>query len=336
MSVKMAKEQSLSLNPSKLAGHVRAAQVLPALRVPDATSSSAARCPRSTRVVESVKGNGVVTRHNVLQQTVHRSAAARTARWSRRRSTIWSRRAPRPEPRRRSVLPHDAALLRQRGAAPRPHLHAVVADTLARFWRARGRDVFVAHRHRRARRQDRAGRGAQPASTPKAYADRDQRRSSARRGSEAGLRYDHFIRTTDAHHVAFVRKVLADIHAARRHLLRQLPRPLLLRLRALLPGARAGRRPLPRPPDARPTEIAEENYFFRMAQYQERLAGTSKTRPDLIDARRLSQRGPGAAPRADRRPLHLAAEERARRGASSCRSTTATSPTSGSTRCSTT
>jgi cell fate regulator YaaT (PSP1 superfamily) len=69
VSVKMAKEQSLSLNPSKLAGmcgrlkcclryeyqtYVELRQALPAL---------------GSRV-ESVKGDGVVVRHNVLRQTV--------------------------------------------------------------------------------------------------------------------------------------------------------------------------------------------------------------------------------------------------------------------------
>src|SRR5207244_11574174 len=69
VSVKMAKEQSLSLNPSKLAGmcgrlkcclrseyptYVELKQMLPAV---------GAR-------VESVKGDGVVVRQNVLRQTV--------------------------------------------------------------------------------------------------------------------------------------------------------------------------------------------------------------------------------------------------------------------------
>jgi cell fate regulator YaaT (PSP1 superfamily) len=69
VSVKMAKEQGLSLNPSKLAGmcgrlkcclryeyqtYVELRQTLPGVGKP----------------VESVKGDGVVVRHNVLRQTV--------------------------------------------------------------------------------------------------------------------------------------------------------------------------------------------------------------------------------------------------------------------------
>ncbi len=73
-----------------------------------------------------------------------------------------------------------------------------------------------------------------------------------------------------------------------------------------------------------------------MSKYQERLLDELEAQPGADPARALPQRGPGDAARAARRPLHLAPEERASAGASSCRSTTATSPTCGSTRCSTT
>jgi leucyl-tRNA synthetase len=96
-----------------------------------------------------------------------------------------------------------------------PHLGhayvAIVGDTLARFWRARGREVFSltgTDEHGDKIQQAAAAAGV----TPKAHADRV---SGIFRETweKAGLRYDHFIRTTDAYHVAFVRRVLAEIHA---------------------------------------------------------------------------------------------------------------------------
>ena len=69
VSVKMAKEQSLSLNPSKLAG--MCGRLKCCLRYEYQTYVELRRAlPKVNAVVESVKGNGVVTRQNVLRQTV--------------------------------------------------------------------------------------------------------------------------------------------------------------------------------------------------------------------------------------------------------------------------
>lgn len=69
VSVKMAKEQSLSLNPSKLAG--MCGRLKCCLRYEFQTYVELRRTlPKVNAVVESVKGNGVVTKHNVLRQTV--------------------------------------------------------------------------------------------------------------------------------------------------------------------------------------------------------------------------------------------------------------------------
>ena len=222
-----------------------------------------------------------------------------------------------------------------------PHLGhtytTVVADTLARFWRARGRDAFFAHRHRRARRQDRAGRGRGRASTPQAL----------RRPRERPL----------PRHLGRVRPHATTTSSAP-------PTPYHVRVRAGGPGARSTPR----------GDIYFGRYgglycYGCERFYQERelvdgqcpdhqrradgdrggelllpherstrsaLLATLEAQPELHHARRLPQRGARPAARAARRPLHLAAEDRASAGASSCPSTTATSPTSGSTRCSTT
>src|SRR5881409_3915267 len=81
-----------------------------------------------------------------------------------------------------------------------PHLGhfyvTLVGDVLARFWRARGRTVFTltgTDEHGDKIAQAAAAAGV----TPQAHADRV---SALFRSTweEAGLRYDHFIRTTDA------------------------------------------------------------------------------------------------------------------------------------------
>jgi len=69
VSVKMAKEQGLSLNPSKLAG--MCGRLKCCLRYEYDTYLELGRpLPPLGRPVESTKGNGIVTRHNVLKQTV--------------------------------------------------------------------------------------------------------------------------------------------------------------------------------------------------------------------------------------------------------------------------
>jgi methionyl-tRNA synthetase len=164
-----------------------------------------------------------------------------------------------------------------------PHLGhtyvVVIGDVLARFWRARGRTVFTLtgtdeHGDKIAQAAAAAG------DTPQAHADRV---STLFRTTweAAGLPYDHFIRTTDAYHVRFVRRVLADIHA-RGDIYFGSYRGLycfgcerFYQERELVGGVC---------PDHRvaPTEIAEENYFFRMSAYQERLLETLEGTPDLI------------------------------------------------------
>jgi cell fate regulator YaaT (PSP1 superfamily) len=69
VSVKMAKEQGLSLNPSKLAG--MCGRLKCCLRYEYATYVELGRAlPALGKKVSSVKGDGVVTRQNVLKQTV--------------------------------------------------------------------------------------------------------------------------------------------------------------------------------------------------------------------------------------------------------------------------
>ena len=63
-----------------------------------------------------------------------------------------------------------------------------------------------------------------------------------------------------------------------------------------------------------PEFIEEENYFFRMGKYQERLLDDDRAPSRADPARALPERGARDAARAARGPLHLAAEEPAHLG----------------------
>jgi methionyl-tRNA synthetase len=164
-----------------------------------------------------------------------------------------------------------------------PHLGhtyvTLIADVLGRFWRARGHPVFVltgTDEHGDKIAQAAAALGV----TPREHADRVSALFRAT-WDAAGLRYDHFIRTTDPYHVAFVRKILAHIHA-RGDVYFGSYRGLycfgcerFYQERELTDGVCPDHR-------TRPTEIAEENYFFRMSAYQERLRAALEAEPERI------------------------------------------------------
>ena len=130
-----------------------------------------------------------------------------------------------------------------------PHLgHAyttVVADSLARFHRLMGDETrFQTGTDEHG---DKVVEAAVQAGLPvKEFVDRISARFR-QTWDDLDISYDHYIRTTDPDHIKVVQEVLSRVHDARRHLLRRVRRPLLLRLRDLLPGARPGGRPLPGP-----------------------------------------------------------------------------------------
>jgi methionyl-tRNA synthetase len=155
----------------------------------------------------------------------------------------------------------------------------VVADVLARFWRARGRDVFVVtgiDEHGDKNAQVAAKHGV----TPQAWVDR-MSVTWQETWRAVGLPYDHFVRTTAAPHAVYVRKILADLHARgdiyfdRYTGLYCYGCERFYQERELDGGVC---------PDHRkpPTEIAEENYFFRMEKYQPEMLRRLEERPDLV------------------------------------------------------
>lgn len=164
-----------------------------------------------------------------------------------------------------------------------PHLGhtytTVVADTLARWHRQRGDEVLFltgTDEHGDKIVQAAAAAGVEP----RAHADRVSRLFRDT-WDACGISYDHFIRTTDAYHVATVQDVLRRMHAAgdvyfgsygglycygceRFYTEKEL-------VGGLCPDHQVA-----------PTWIEEENYFFRMGAYQQRLADELEAHPDRI------------------------------------------------------
>jgi methionyl-tRNA synthetase len=164
-----------------------------------------------------------------------------------------------------------------------PHLGhtytTVVVDTLARFHRSMGREVFFltgTDEHGDKIAEAAARHGVEP----KAYADRI---SGIFRSTwdTCGISYDHFIRTTDPHHRAFVGEILARVHAKGDIYFGEYGGlyckgcERFYQERELVAG---------KCPDheVEPEWIAEENYFFRMGRYQERLLEHLERHPETV------------------------------------------------------
>ena len=164
-----------------------------------------------------------------------------------------------------------------------PHLGSaytiLICDTIARFHRQRGTEVFfLTGTDEHGEKIAQAAAAANE--TPKAYADRIS--DAFRRTWEAcGLTYDRFIRTTDADHVRTVRAILQQVYDAGDiyfHSYGGLYCTGCERFyteKELVDGTC---------PDHRTTPewIEEENYFFRMGKYQERLVAALRERPELV------------------------------------------------------
>ncbi len=164
-----------------------------------------------------------------------------------------------------------------------PHLGhtytTVVADTLARFHRSMGRDVFFLtgtdeHGDKIAQTAEETG------VEPKQYADRI---SGIFRSTweTCGISNDHFIRTTDDYHIAFVREVLQRVYEQGDIYFGEYGGKYCTGCerfyadRELVDG---------KCPDheTEPVWIKEENYFFRMGNYQEQLLRHIHENPGFI------------------------------------------------------
>jgi methionyl-tRNA synthetase len=164
-----------------------------------------------------------------------------------------------------------------------PHLGSaytmIITDTLARYYRANGRETFYLtgtdeHGDKIAQAAAQAGMD------PKAFTDQI---STAFRAAwdDCGFAYDHFIRTTDHYHVRYVQELLTrvyeagDIYFDRYGGLYCFGCERFYTEKELVGG---------KCPDhlVEPQLIEEDNYFFRMSKYQERLLRHLEEHPDFI------------------------------------------------------
>ena len=164
-----------------------------------------------------------------------------------------------------------------------PHLGSaytmLITDTLARYYRAHGWETFYltgTDEH-----GDKIAQAAADADmAPKAFTD--QVSTTFRAAWDAcDITYDHFIRTTDSYHVRYVQEILTkvydagDIYFDRYGGLYCVGCERFYTPKELRNG---------KCPDhlIEPKLIEEENYFFRMSKYQERLLRHIEAHPDFI------------------------------------------------------
>jgi methionyl-tRNA synthetase len=166
----------------------------------------------------------------------------------------------------------------------RPHigfaLEIVQADAVARFRRLSGDDVFFnfgtdEHGQKIYDKAREAGE------EPQAYADRYA--TTFRELKDAlNLSYDAFIRTTDAHHVAaaqeFWRRCAAagDIYKKNYKIKYCVGCELEKTDSELVDGK------CPLHPNLEVQLVEEENYFFKLSKYQERLLELYDSHPDFV------------------------------------------------------
>ncbi|HSK31775.1 MAG TPA: methionine--tRNA ligase [Candidatus Limnocylindria bacterium] len=164
-----------------------------------------------------------------------------------------------------------------------PHLGSaytmIITDTLARYYRSKGRETFY------LTGTDEHGdkvfqAAAQAGVDPKAFTDKISATFRAAWDS-CGFAYNHFIRTTDDYHVRYVQEILnqvyqaGDIYFDRYGGLYCFGCERFYTEKELVNG---------KCPDhlVEPKLIEEDNYFFRMSKYQERLLRHIEEQPDFI------------------------------------------------------
>ncbi len=164
-----------------------------------------------------------------------------------------------------------------------PHLGStyttVVCDSFARFHRQRGIPAFLmtgTDEHGDKIAQSAAAAGL----APQAFVDQVSAKFRAAWDS-CGIGYDHFIRTTDEHHVRYVQEVLSRIHAQDDIYFGTYSGLYCVGCERLYTEKelRDGLCPDHLTP---PVEMSEPNYFFRMSRYQDRVREHIEAHPDFI------------------------------------------------------
>jgi len=164
-----------------------------------------------------------------------------------------------------------------------PHLGSaytmIITDTLARYYRANGWETFYL-----TGTDEHGDKIAQAAASagipPKEFVDRVSATFRAI-WNEWQFTYDHFIRTTDSYHVRYVQELLTRIYEAGDIYFDRYAGLYCFGCERFytekeLAGGKC--------PDhlTEPTLLEEENYFFRMSKYQDRLLRHIEEHPDFI------------------------------------------------------
>jgi methionyl-tRNA synthetase len=164
-----------------------------------------------------------------------------------------------------------------------PHLGhtytTVVVDTAARFHRSMGREVFFltgTDEH-----GDKIAQAAEAKNTdPRSYADRV---SALFRSTwdECGISYDHFVRTTDGYHVAYVQQMLQKIHDAGDIYFGEYGGKYCYGCERFYADRELVNGKCP-DHETEPAFISEKNYFFRMSRWQQKLLDHLEANPSMI------------------------------------------------------
>ena len=164
-----------------------------------------------------------------------------------------------------------------------PHLGhtytTVVADTLARFRRGRGHETLLVtgtDEHGDKVAQAAAAAGV----SPQEHADRVSR-LFRETWDDCGIRYDHFIRTSDDYHVRTVQEILSRVHAAGDIYFGSYGGLYCTGCERFYTEKELvdGKCPDHQVP---PVYVDEENYFFRMSRYQHALIEDLERNPQRI------------------------------------------------------
>ena len=164
-----------------------------------------------------------------------------------------------------------------------PHLGStytnVVTDAWARFHRQRNRDTFFQtgtdeNGEKIVEAAEAAGR------SPKEFVDEVSAKFRSVWDS-CGIGYDHFIRTSDADHIAYVQEILSQIHEQGDIYFDEYKGLYCVGCERLYTEKELedGLCPQHR---TEPVERSEPNYFFRMSKYQEKILDHLEKNPDFI------------------------------------------------------
>ncbi len=164
-----------------------------------------------------------------------------------------------------------------------PHLGSaytmIITDTIVRFYRLRGVEVYYQtgtdeHGDKIAHAAAAAGK------EPKEFVDQVAE-IFRRTWLDCGIRFDHFIRTTDAPHVAYVQDVLKRVEAKGDVYFGSYSGRYCVGCERFYTEKELVEGKCP-DHNTTPALIEEKNYFFRMGRYQEALVRHIREHPDFI------------------------------------------------------